>query len=123
MRLNMTLRLAGSHWKSAWIFAQYVQFLKIRTGRTSRVGIDLEFTYNGIKPFGFTKGDSVDAIVADVEDGGFSSVAVPGPIGVTGRLRNLYIDEDIRIAEGVQLIDSDVNARDVYIQERSDVVD
>lgn len=93
----------------------------VETG--SRVGIDLEFTYNGIKPFGFTKGDSVDAVVADVEDGGFSSLGVPGPIGVTGRLRNLYIDEDIRIAEGIQLIDSDVTARDVYIQERSDIVD
>ncbi|MEC9466883.1 MAG: hypothetical protein VX834_13915 [Myxococcota bacterium] len=89
----------------------------------SRLGVDLEFTYNGLKPFGFTKGDSVAAIVDDVEDGGFSSVGVPGPIGVTGRLRNLYIDEDIRIAEGVQLTESDINARDVYIQERSDRVD
>ena len=89
----------------------------------SRLGVDLEFTYNGIKPFGFTNGASVEAVVDDVEDGGFSSLQVPGPIGVTGRLRNLYIDADIRIAEGVQLIDSDIDARDIYIQERSDTVD
>ena len=54
----------------------------------SRLGVDLEFTYNGIKPFGFTNGASVEAVVDDVEDGGFSSLQVPGPIGVTGRLRN-----------------------------------
>ncbi len=88
----------------------------------SRLGVDLEFTYNGIKPFGFSNGSSVEAVVDDVEDGGFSSLQVPGPIGVTGRLRNLYIDQDIRIAEGVQLIDSDASVRDVYIQERSDTV-
>ena len=68
-------------------------------------------------------GEAVEAVVDDVEDGGFSSLQVPGPIGVTGRLRNLYIDQDIRIAEGVQLIDSDASVRDVYIQERSDTVD
>ncbi len=89
----------------------------------SRLGIDLEFTYNGIKPFGFSKGESVESVVKDVEDGGLSSLAVPGPIGITGRLRNLYIDEDIRIAQGVQLVDSDINARDIYVQERSDTVD
>ena len=55
-------------------------------------------------------------VVDDVEDGSFSSLQVPGPIGVTGRLRNLYIDADIRIAEGVQLIDSDIDARDIYIR-------
>lgn len=88
----------------------------------SATNIDLEFTYNGIRPFGFKAGSNIEKLVDKVENSNFASVPVPGPIGIKGKLRNLYIDKDIRISEGIQLDKSDPSRRDLYILERGATV-
>ena len=88
----------------------------------SAVNIDLEFTYNGIRPFGFKSGSDVEKLVNKVENSNFAAVPIPGPIGIKGKLRNLYVDKDIRLSEGIQLDKSDPSRRDLYILERGSTV-
>ena len=41
---------------------------------------------------------------------------IPGPAGITGELWNLYIDDDLRIAAGIQT--GDESTTDLYVTRR-----
>ncbi|HMO02977.1 MAG TPA: hypothetical protein PKC67_08005 [Kiritimatiellia bacterium] len=79
--------------------------------------VNLEFVYNGIK-FGPLP-DGIDlrrqARAANLRLLGVQRV--PGPIGITGKLWNLYIDEELRISAGFE--DDKPNELDIYILVRS----
>jgi hypothetical protein len=79
--------------------------------------VNLEFVYNGIK-FGALP-DGVDlrrqARAANARLLGVQRV--PGPIGITGKLWNLYIDEELRISAGFE--DDKLDELDIYILVRS----
>lgn len=79
--------------------------------------VNLEFVYNGIK-FGPLP-DGLDlrrqARAANLRLLGVQRV--PGPIGITGKLWNLYIDEELRISAGFE--DDKPNELDIYILVRT----
>lgn len=78
------------------------------TGERGLNVIDLEFVDNSIKFGRLPTWIPLTRIVDFVERGFGLGVSVPGPIGVTGELYNLYIDEDVRIAFGDNDTGSDV---------------
>ena len=66
----------------------------------------IEFTANSIQ-FGFPKqGADLLKLATDVESGEIPTTPIPGPIGVTGALMNIYVDEDLRIVMGNSSADS-----------------
>ena len=87
--------------------------------------IDLTFTYNGIRASELTKDVSVKQLVDTVDHPGFcgmskNAIPIPGPIGQKGKLWNVHIDNDYRIACGYNLGNPDVI--DLYILEAKDEV-
>jgi hypothetical protein len=67
-------------------------------------GFAIRFTKNGFVPgvlVGKTSAD-IAKLAADFESGATPINPVPGPIGVTGKLTTLYVDDSIRIAGGDQ---------------------
>ena len=60
----------------------------------------IKFTNNNLKYGFYKKGDNLVDIVSSFEASNIRSIKVPGPIGVTGILRNVYVDKDLRIVKG-----------------------
>jgi PAP_fibrillin len=66
--------------------------------------VAIRFTRNGFLPgtlIGKT-GAQVAALAAAVESGAQPITEVPGPIGITGVLGTVYVDDTLRIADGTQ---------------------
>lgn len=75
--------------------------------------VSLEFVYNGIK-FGplFNRID-LRRLTRAANLRQLNVQRVPGPIGITGKLWNLYIDDELRISAGFE--DDKPNELDIYI--------
>lgn len=67
-------------------------------------GFAIRFTRNGV--YGGTlvgkSGADLVALAAAIESGARPVLPVPGPIGITGRLTTIYVDQDLRIVGGDQ---------------------
>ena len=67
-------------------------------------GFAIRFTRNGF--FGGTlvgrTGADLVKLAADIESGARPIIPLPGPIGITGRLTTIYVDQDLRIVGGDQ---------------------
>ena len=67
-------------------------------------GFAIRFTRNGF--FGGTlvgrTGAELFTLATDIERGARPLIPLPGPIGISGRLTNIYVDQDLRIAGGDQ---------------------
>lgn len=86
------------------------------SGEPRRNVVDLEFVANGIRLGPLPLFMPPSTLVEQVESGRRSLIPVPGPIGVTGKLWNLYIDEDLRISAGID--DDEPDVIDLYILTR-----
>lgn len=64
----------------------------------------IRFTRNAVLPGSLVgkTGEEVAALAAGIEDGSIAVTPVPGPIGITGQLGVVYVDEDLRISDGLQ---------------------
>ena len=80
--------------------------------------VNLEFVANSIFPLPLFDFLPLNALVTLVDRGLLRTIAVPGPLGVTGELWNLYVDEEIRISAGFD--DSEPDVLDLYILRRAD---
>jgi hypothetical protein len=78
--------------------------------------VNLEFVANGIRLGQLPLFVPPSSLVDQVEAGRLGLISIPGPIGVTGELWNLYIDEDLRISAGFD--DSEPDVIDLYILSR-----
>ncbi len=83
--------------------------------------VDLRFASNAIALGPLGKGTPLDPLVFLVDQGWLPTIPVPGPIGVTGELWNLYIDEELRVSAGIDK--SDPSVIDIYILRRATVVE
>ena len=83
--------------------------------------VDLEFVSNAIAFGPLAKGFPLDPLVFLVELRWLPTIPVPGPIGVTGELWNLYVDEELRVSAGID--DSEPDVLDIYILRRAAVVE
>ena len=79
-----------------------VEFATFLRGAYEDVGeqLRIEFTNNNIRLGFYPLGTNLMELGESFEAGEIRSVAIPGPIGVTGDLINLYVDEDLRIVTG-----------------------
>lgn len=82
--------------------------------------VDLEFVANSIQFGPLPKNIGLSQLVKSVDAGLYPTIPVPGPIGVTGELWNVYIDDDLRISAGFD--DSEPEVIDLYILRRVDRV-
>ena len=78
--------------------------------------VNLEFVANSLLPLPLFEGFPLSLLVLLVDREFLPTIPTPGPIGVTGELWNLYIDEDIRISAGFDNDEPDV--LDLYILRR-----
>jgi hypothetical protein len=62
----------------------------------------IRFTANAVLPGSLVGRTSAEVatLAANIESGATPVIPVPGPIGITGQLGVLYIDEDLRISNG-----------------------
>ena len=79
--------------------------------------VDLEFVANSIRFGRLPRNFPLDPLVYLVELGWLPTTPIPGPLGVTGELWNLYIDEELRISAGFD--DSDPDVLDLYILQKA----
>jgi hypothetical protein len=101
--------------------------------------LDIQFTKLGILPSALPKGDAIGKLAADLESGVVGAGGPPagaggppagaggppagaggppagaGPVGIKGKLRNLYLDGDLRIVRGGT---KEQSFNKVYILER-----
>jgi hypothetical protein len=75
--------------------------------------VDLEFVDNRIQIGTIPRAISLSVLVDFVDTLPFLTVPIPGPLGVTGELWNVYVDDDLRIAAGFD--DSEPERIDLYI--------
>ena len=75
--------------------------------------VDLEFVDNRLRPGRLPKGNDVAGLADRVDRRWRVTFPIPGPIGITGQLWNLYVDRDLRISAGNQ--DDDPGVTDLYI--------
>ncbi|NRA65882.1 MAG: hypothetical protein HRU19_15450 [Pseudobacteriovorax sp.] len=79
----------------------------------------IEFTSNGINNTVYHPGTNLIDLAQRVEAGQVATTPVPGPIGVTGVLMNIFVDDELRIVYG----NSSFNSRPrLFILTRSDVI-
>lgn len=107
-----------SYLKGAYTVARPADESNIGEGRLNTV--DLEFVANSFLVQALPRGADLRGLVEDVESGDLSTIPSPGPIGVTGELWNVYLDDSLRISIGFD--DSAPDVIDVYILERATVV-
>ena len=79
----------------------------------------IEFTANSISPSFFQAGTDLSELAQNFEDGAIQGISIPGPIGVTGVLMNIYVDKTLRIVYGNST--ADVRPR-LFLLERADVI-
>jgi hypothetical protein len=82
--------------------------------------IDLEFVDNQIRIGDLPTFLPLTTIVRFIERGFVPGISVPGPIGVTGNLFNLYIDDDIRVAFGENDDPNNTTGNGLYVLIRQD---
>src|SRR5690606_2853531 len=82
--------------------------------------VDLEFVANSIQFGRLPQNIGLSQLVKSVDAGLYPTIPIPGPLGVTGELWNVYIDEDLRISAGFD--DSEPEVIDLYILRRVDRV-
>ncbi|MBX3449030.1 MAG: hypothetical protein KF777_05680 [Planctomycetaceae bacterium] len=82
--------------------------------------VDLEFVANSIQFGPLPQNIGLSQLVKSVDAGLYPTIPIPGPLGVTGELWNVYIDEDLRISAGFD--DSEPEVIDLYILRRVDRV-
>lgn len=75
--------------------------------------VSLEFVYNGIKFGPLANRIDLRRLTRAANLRQLGVQRVPGPIGITGKLWNLYIDEELRISVGFE--DDKPNELDIYI--------
>jgi hypothetical protein len=75
--------------------------------------VSLEFVYNGIKFGPLSNRLDLRRLTRAANLRQLNVQRVPGPIGITGKLWNLYIDEEVRISAGFE--DDKPNELDIYI--------
>jgi len=75
--------------------------------------VSLEFVYNGIKFGPLVNRLDLRRLARAANYRKLGVQRVPGPIGITGKLWNLYIDEELRISAGFE--DDKPNELDIYI--------
>lgn len=81
--------------------------------------VDLEFVYNGIRFGPLPEGVDLRRLVKLADAKVLPGLQrVPGPIGITGELWNLYIDDELRISAGFE--DDKRDTIDLYILLRAD---
>lgn len=90
------------------------------TGRPRLNVVDLEFVANSLRLGRLPSGFPLDPLVYLIELGWIPTTAVPGPLGVTGELWNLYIDGHLRVSAGFD--DAEPDVLDLYILRRADTV-
>ena len=90
--------------------------------RDAGINLAIEFTDVGVQLRGVDRVGSLVQKVEDIESGASNLLPIPGnatapngPIGATGLLRNLYIDDEIRIATGSNDADG---VQDLYVLTR-----
>lgn len=66
----------------------------------------IEFTANSIQPGFPAAGTDLVELAEGVESGDTQTTPIPGPIGVTGVLMNIYVDADLRIVYGNSVVDT-----------------
>ena len=64
--------------------------------------IDLEFADNYARFGPLPKVETLYQQTLKIDEKKIKAIRIPGPKGITGRLWNAYLDQDIRIARGVQ---------------------
>lgn len=64
--------------------------------------VDLTFVANSAKWGALKEGVDLNQLVAGVENKSIRTLRVPGPIGISGELWNVYLDDDLRISRGTQ---------------------
>jgi hypothetical protein len=82
-------------------------------GQTYLNLVDLQFVFNGIWPGALPDGVNLRLLVGATENKILPVVSVPGPIGSTGLLWNVYVDDELRIATGFE--DVNPGVLDLYI--------
>lgn len=82
--------------------------------------IDLEFVDNQIRIGQLPTRISLPSIVNYIELGFVPGISVPGPIGVTGNLYNLYVDDDLRVAFGDNDDPSNTTGNGLYVLVKQD---
>lgn len=75
--------------------------------------INLEFVDNRLRLGKLPTNEPLADIVDRVDRRKRLTLPIPGPIGITGQLWNLYVDQDLRISAGNQ--DGDPGVTDLYI--------
>ena len=79
----------------------------------------IEFTANSVSNVPLTAGTDLTALANKVEQSLLATTPVRGPVGVTGVLLNVYVDDDLRIVWG----NSTLNSRPLlFILERTETV-
>ncbi len=81
--------------------------------------LGIRFTSNAIRYGFYPAGTALVTLTTDFEKGDIPSINVPGPIGVTGDLANVYVDDKLRIVVGAQDGQED---RDIFILERTETI-
>jgi hypothetical protein len=85
-------------------------------GLPRRNVIDLEFADNKFRFGSIPEDRPLAEIVDEVANSEILVGPIPGPAGITGELWNLYIDDDLRIAAGIQT--GDESTTDLYVTRR-----
>ena len=84
--------------------------------------LNIEFTKVSVKLGGLSETAELNSFVRDIEAGRVKTIVPPGsnqapkgPVGARGNIRNIYIDEDFRVATGQNFADGKV---DLYVLDK-----
>ncbi|SMF42723.1 hypothetical protein [Pseudobacteriovorax antillogorgiicola] len=80
----------------------------------------IEFTANELSPGFFPAKTQLVNLAEDFEAGLINSFSIPGPIGVTGVLMNIYVDDELRLVYGNSV--SDTRPR-LFVLERTQAIE
>jgi hypothetical protein len=79
----------------------------------------IEFTSNKLVPSFYPPSTNLTNLANRFEEGEIEAFPIPGPIGVTGALLNIYVDHDLRIVYGNSMSDSRPR---VFILSRQEII-
>jgi len=84
--------------------------------------LNIEFTRVSIRPRALGENESLTGLVAGLESGSVFTIVPPGgnrapngPVGAKGNIKNLYIDQDFRVATGSNFADGKL---DLYVLDK-----
>ena len=78
--------------------------------------VNLRFVFNGIRFGPLADGQDLRRLTRSANARILPILQVPGPIGITGKLWNLYVDDELRISAGFE--DDKPGELDLYILQR-----